>query len=209
MKRRKVSRIVSLSIISLAIVAGFLISCKDKDEKRSFSEKNEMDSPVKANEIKVTPSAARQVAEGAESQQLQWDLPEGWKAFRGSGMHLAVLKTSAGENAVECTIMSLPGDAGGTRANTVRWLGQLGITLPMTQVDKLLEQQEKIKTKGGFELTLIDFNPLIKTDADQGMLIGVAKPGENSYFIKMMAPKADLLKVKKAFEQFCQSLTLQ
>ena len=205
MKRRKLFRIISLSVISLSMVTAFLISCKDRDAKRSFSEKNGMDSPVKANEINVSPAAAAAAAAG----RLQWELPEGWKAFPGSGMHLAVLKTSSDTEAVECTIVSLPGDAGGMRENTARWLGQLGLTLPMTEIDKFLAKQEKFQTKGGFELTFLDFNSKVKVDSDLGMLMGVIKPGESTYFIKMMASKADLIKVKKSFQQFCQSLSLQ
>ena len=205
MKRRKISRIISLSVISLSIVIFFLISCKDRDAKRSFSEKNGMDSPVKANEIKVSSNAAAVVAAG----QLQWDLPEGWKAFPGSGMHVAVLKTSSDTTALECTIASLQGDAGGLQGNTVRWLGQLGLTLPPSEIEKFLAKQEKFQTKGGFEMTLIDFNTLVNVDSDLGMLMGVIKPGENSYFIKMMGSKAQLVKVKKDFQKFCKSLSLQ
>ena len=205
MKRRKLFRIISLSVISLSMVTAFLISCKDRDGKRSFSEKNGMDSPVKANEIKVSGDAAAAVASG----QLQWELPQGWKAFPGSGMHLAILKTSSDATALECTIASLQGDAGGLQGNTMRWLGQLGLTLPVSEVDKFLAKQEKFQTRGGFELTLLDFNTLVNVDSELGMLMGVTKPGENTYFIKMMGSKAQLIKVKKDFQKFCQSLSVQ
>ncbi len=123
-------------------------------------------------------------------------------------MRMAIMKTSETEGGDECGIVSLPGTAGGLQANVTRWLGQLNITLPPESVEKFIAGQQKIKTRGGFELLLIDFGSLVKDAAGSSMLVGVTSPGDYSYFIKLTGKKGNLAKAKKDFESFCRSLSI-
>ncbi len=123
-------------------------------------------------------------------------------------MRMAVIKTSEAQGADECGIVSLPGAAGGLEANVTRWLGQLNITLPPESIGKFISSQQKIKTRGNFELVLIDFGSLVKDDAGISMLVGVTTPGDYSYFVKLTGKKSNLAKAVKDFSRFCQSLSV-
>ncbi len=43
----------------------------------------------------------------------------------------------------------------------------------------------------------------------RGLMVGIAKPGENSYFIKLTGPRENMVKVKENFVKFSESLVLQ
>ncbi len=203
-----------IGIFGLICAAGGLLllgNCRSKEEKKSYSEVKGFDSPVQAQAIKINPNADAQMpppSAPSNAPKLQWELPEGWHDFPGSGMRMAVIKTSDAEGADECGIVSLPGAAGGLEANVTRWLGQLNITLPPESVEKFISSQQRIKTRGNFELVLIDFGSLVKDDAGTSMLVGVATPGNYSYFIKLTGKKSNLSKAGKDFARFCQSLNV-
>lgn len=55
-----------------------------------------------------------------------WDTPEGWREEPGSSMRLASFVV-AGDPRAECSLVELPGDAGGLAANVDRWRGQMGL----------------------------------------------------------------------------------
>ncbi len=204
-----------IGIFGLICAAGGLLllgNCRSKEEKKTYSEVKGFDSPVQAQAIKINPNtnmdAQMPPASSGSAAKLQWQLPEGWHDFPGSGMRMAVIKTSEAQGADECGIVSLPGAAGGLEANVTRWLGQLNITLPPESIGKFISSQQKIKTRGNFELVLIDFGSLVKDDAGISMLVGVTTPGDYSYFVKLTGKKSNLAKAVKDFSRFCQSLSV-
>ena len=206
--------------LSLAMV--LLFSCRDKAEKTSYSEIKGFDTPVKQQEIKVPavsqadPHAGMQIPEGQDPHagieavspagKLTWQLPPGWAAYPGSGMYYAILKTGPGEDALEVAIVAMAGEAGGLDANVERWLGQMGRNLPPPKRSEFMSQKESIHTQGGLDLALFDFNTLVKDGTLGSMMVGVVKPGEYSFFIKVKGKKSDLEKQKTEFVAFCKSL---
>jgi hypothetical protein len=148
----------------------------------------------------------RPSGQATRAGDLSWTVPEGWKAFGGSGMFTAIFKTSGEKDADEGSVITLPGDAGGMRSNVERWIGQLGLQLDAGQVDAFMNRAEKLRAKGGFDVVLFDMNSLVTDAHASSMLVAVAKPGESSYFVKLMAPKASLADHKKNFKRFCESL---
>jgi hypothetical protein len=121
-------------------------------------------------------------------------------------MFTAIFKTSGEKDADEGSVITLPGDAGGMRSNVERWIGQLGLQLDAGQVDAFMNRAEKLRAKGGFDVVLFDMNSLVTDAHASSMLVAVAKPGESSYFVKLMAPKASLADHQKNFKRFCESL---
>ena len=156
----------------------------------------------------MDPNAGMEMAPAAPANatKLQWDLPAGWHDFPGSGMRMAVIKTSDTEGGDDCGIVALPGAAGGLNANVTRWLDQLNISLTPEGVEKFIAGQQRIKTRGNFELVLMDFGSLVKDGSGSSMMVGVATPGDYSYFIKLNGKKSNLAKASKDFARLCQSL---
>lgn len=236
--------------LSISLVtAVLLISCQDKNEKRSFSETKGFDTPVQNLEIQVPempaghgggdpqgdelppghpsidgqPSAAApegampaghppmtgKASAGAASGPLKWQLPKGWTANAGSGMYYAIVRTSQEENANEIGVLALPGEAGGLQANAVRWAGQLGIQTSEEKIGGFLTKSARFKSIGNLAVTVLDFSSMVQADDATSMLVAIAKPADDSYFIKMTGRKSDLLRHKLAFTQFCKTLVFE
>ncbi len=186
------------------------LSCRDKAEKKSFSEVKGFDTPVQGQAIEMPKTMPHEAgAAEAPAAKLTWTLPAGWTAQPGHGMYYAVVKTSAKGDADEISIVMLAGEAGGMQANVARWLGQLGISLPENSLPGFIGKQEKVKSKGNIDVTVVDFNSLAQAPESHSMLVGVAKPGGDSYFIKLTGTKAGITKQKADFVKFCESLAIQ
>jgi hypothetical protein len=196
--------------LSLTIFVVFLISCREKTEKNTFSEVKGFDTPVQGQEIKmpVSPHTGGVPEVSMTAQQLDWILPKGWTAKEGTGMYYAVFKTSDKSDADEGGIIVLPGEAGGLHANIERWAGQLGLSLPNNVWVGFVSSQKKLKSKGNLEVTLVDFSPMV-AKGGKSMLVGIVKPGEDSYFLKLTGSRESMVKTKADFLKFCESLVLK
>lgn len=149
-------------------------------------------------------------AAGAEtSARLSWQLPKGWTAEPGSGMYYAIIKTSAEASANEVGVLSLPGEAGGLQANTERWMGQLGLRASAAEVSSLLSKSRRFKSTGNLDVTLLDFSPLVKEDEAASMMVAIAKPAGDSYFIKMVGKKSALARQSRDFAALCNTLVYE
>ena len=197
-------------VLSLSIFLVLLMNCREKNEKKIFTEVKGFDTPVQGQEIKMPANPHANVLPPAAepAEKLSWTLPNAWTSEPGTGMFTARLRTSPNEDALEGGIIVLAGEAGGLFANIERWAGQLGLNLPQAKLHDFVSSQNKIKTKGNLELTLVDFNPLVEKDG-MSMLVGITKPGADSYFIKITGPKAKMIQTKNDFIKFCESLVLE
>lgn len=167
------------------------------------------DAPAGAMPAGHPPMTGEAAAAGTPSGPLKWQLPKGWTATAGSGMYYAIVRTSKEEKANEIGVLSLPGEAGGLQANAVRWAGQLGIQTSEDKIGDFLAKSAKIKSKGNMAVTILDFSSMVQADDATSMLVAIAKPADDSYFIKMTGRKADLVKHKQDFTQFCKSLVFE
>jgi len=157
------------------------------------------------------PSAANGSANGAAgtSARLAWQLPKGWTAQPGSGMYYAIIKTSADPSATEIGVLSLPGEAGGLQANAERWMGQLGLHASADEISSLLSNSRRFKSTGNLDVTLLDFGPAVKEDEGSSMMVAIAKPAGDSYFIKMVGKKSVLAKHRQDFASLCNTLVYE
>jgi hypothetical protein len=188
----------------------FIMSCREKTDKKTFSEVKGFDTPVQGQEIKMptNPHPEMVPATAAPTQKLSYTLPKGWNAHVGTGMYYAVLKTSNDAEALEGGIIILAGEAGGLQANVERWAGQLGLTLSPTELTGFIAAQKRLKSKGNLDITFIDYSPIVDREG-KSMMVGITKPGDDSYFIKITGPKANLVKAREDFIKFCESLVLE
>lgn len=140
---------------------------------------------------------------------LSWSTPEGWQEEKGGGMRVATFKAGEGDLAVETSVISLAGSAGGMTANVSRWMGQLNLEVPSAlEMDEFINSQDKIKTSSGLAVTLIDFTKMQKDASDEtsSMIAAVVEGTGNQVFIKMTGSKGAVLKNFDAFKALVGSL---
>jgi hypothetical protein len=90
----------------------------------------------------------------AGSPQLRWSLPDGWTTKPAGEMRLASFSAPGKNgNAVDISIVPLPGMAGGDLNNLNRWRGQVGLD-PISEDD--LSKQGQPVTVGDSQAVLYD-----------------------------------------------------
>ncbi len=148
------------------------------------------------------------VAPGPEVD-LSWELPEGWQQKSGTGMRLATFTAGQAEEAIECSIVSLGGMAGGLEENIHRWMGQINLEVDDAQFQEFLKSMESFTTKGGFESTWIDLTTLQSPKAKNApsIIAVVVTLGDKTIFIKMTGQYQALQMNREKFKKLCQSLT--
>jgi hypothetical protein len=146
------------------------------------------------------PGAAPGTAPGMDapaSTALAWTDPAGWTREAGAGMRVASYKLP-GE--VECTVISLPGDAGGDLANANRWRGQMGLK-DIASLDGASSVQ---KTPLG-PARVVDFEGA-GPQAGRRMVAAMLSEGGTSWFFKMTGPAGAVAQAKPGFMQLLGSI---
>jgi hypothetical protein len=125
-------------------------------------------------------------------------------------MRLVTFKSVGADN-IECSIVSLGGEAGGLEANVIRWLGQLEIKEPdSNNLKEFINSQEKIKSSQGFEMVLVDFTKLQTKEnpQKQSMMATILNNNDSTVFIKMSGSKKSVMDNRAAFKALCQSIQI-
>lgn len=142
---------------------------------------------------------------------LSWTTPRGWQETPGGGMRLVNFTSADKDSPAECTIISLAGQAGGFESNVTRWMQQVHIDVPaQAELEKFLAAQKKIKTKDGFDATIIDLTQLQPKDdlETPSMVATIIVLPEMTVFVKMTGSRGAVVKNKDKFEALCASLKL-
>lgn len=142
---------------------------------------------------------------------LSWTTPEGWQESAGGGMRLASFATMDKDNPVECTIVSLGGQAGGLTSNVARWMRQVNIVVPdAARLEQFISAQSQVSTQDGFAATIVDLTQLqsVKDLRSPSMIATVITLPDATVFVKMTGSRGALLKNKEKFEALCESLKL-
>jgi len=142
---------------------------------------------------------------------LAWRTPEGWTEEKGSSMRLATFRSKGKSGSIECSIISLGGQAGGFQSNVIRWIRQINVSVPsQNQLKDFLKRQSVIKTEGGFSITVIDLTEL--TDAEQmqepSMIGAIAELADQTIFVKMTGSRKAVVEHRDQFESLCKSLKI-
>ncbi|MEO0649850.1 MAG: hypothetical protein AAFZ65_04145 [Planctomycetota bacterium] len=141
----------------------------------------------------------------AGSDAIRWSVPEGWTRMPDRMMREVTFQT--GE--VECYVASLPGDAGGVRANFDRWRGQLGAA-PLSEAE--FEGLPSLPMLGATARVIEidgDFTGMRGETVTRARMLGaVCFLGDRTVFVKMIGPADQVEQQSEPFEAFCQSLEL-
>lgn len=202
---------IKLRDIILPIIAVFfLTSCGPNDSYRHYSEvviepaaQPRMRNPhaqmqnIPMHDAGDTPTT---------SSPLSWTIPKGWSEQKSSGIRVATLIPVDDAKTVECTIVSLGAEAGSIAPNIVRWAGQIHVNLDAAGQKKFIGELIVLKTSQGFNVTVADFSPLLKSDTDPSMLAAILSVEDKTIFIKMTGPKNKIVPYREDFFSLCQSI---
>lgn len=119
---------------------------------------------------------------------LTWDVPSGWQEVAGSGMRIATFKRADNPDAIDVSIVTLSGPAGGLEANLTRWAGQISLDLTANDgLSKLIDSAQVLKTQGGLELKIFDFTQLQKGlgPSEKSTVAAMVEINGSTVFVKM------------------------
>lgn len=193
------SRIACRLAITLAALLLLTVACNRAVEIRSYQEVTVAPTPVGV----LFDSTGAEVR-GERSQdagEWRWVTPSEWSDLPGDGLRLARFGIPGGG---ESTVVVLSGDAGGVEANVRRWLKQLGLELPQSGFQKLID--EAVRIHSNFDFTFFDFTPLVRSPSDIAFLTAIATVDGQTMFVKAEAQNAVLTEQREAFIGLLRSL---
>jgi hypothetical protein len=209
----------------LCIFSLFLISCEQKPQETHYKEvvveaaqaivpSVPAISPVPAQDphagLDMSAIGAAMGMTGTEnSNMFSWVAPQGWKEEPGGGMRLATFHLLSDAKAIDCSIVSLGGMAGGLEANLRRWMGQIGVQATSDELSNLIATAPSTKIKTGQDGKIFDFTAIQTKSAltDKSMIVVMAVMDEATLFVKMTGTvdtvnknKADFFKLVGSVE---------
>jgi hypothetical protein len=204
--------LVILPVILMLVAAG----CDGGGTVRKYKEKKPPMETAASPHGKMMPPTPQPPSMGDAhahtGAHFKWETPEGWDEKKdSSGFRLATFTIKSDGKEALCTVIPLPGEAGGVKANVTRWLGQVAgkSDIPATDemIKKILDQQETFLTKGGYPAVLIDFTPETPKPTDPSIIATIIKVGGSSVFVKMTGEKSLLANNKSKFKSLCHSFS--
>jgi len=136
---------------------------------------------------------------------LAWWPPKSWSPGKKSSMRTASFLIPSKGTPGDCSVIFLPGSAGGLEMNISRWAGQIGVQLAGDELKGFIAKQRKIQTGAGFQFVLVDLIPNQKNVLGPCLLGAIGRFGEQSVFVKMTGNKTLVAEQQQIFEDFCKS----
>ncbi len=143
--------------------------------------------------------------------RLTWQTPTGWKSLGAKGMRTGSFAVTYAGKTADGSIVQLPGSAGGVESNVRRWMEQVGLTqLDDKAMRAFLESQQRIRTKDGFDGTLINLAAVLNGNLTQeNSILAVLIQGRNeTIFVKLTGPRSVLLRNVDALAKLSSSLAV-
>jgi len=189
------------TILFVGACVGLFTSCEQPITSREYEEIVTAPASDPHDFMRNVPNAAEQQLR----PPLSWEVPQGWSEEKGSGMRLATFRDQ--NDSVECSIVSLGGQAGGLQSNAARWMNQINVSVPAgNQLNAFLSRQQKLKTKGGFALTIIDLSELSQGEQAPSMIAAITDLEDKTIFVKMTGSRKNVIAHRGQFISLCQSL---
>ena len=145
------------------------------------------------------------------ADELTWTVPQGWIEKKGDGLRLVTFISENPDDNVECSIVSMGGEAGGLKANVIRWMGQINLAVPVeSQLEEFLSRQEKFNIAENLSAVVIDLTSLQEESFPSvpSMMAAMIATSDGVIFVKMTGNKQSVINNRDAFKELCRSLKL-
>jgi len=132
---------------------------------------------------------------------VSYQVPEGWEELAPSGIRKANLKVSDNDGSAELTVLTFPGDVGGTLANINRWRGQIGLdNVSASELDDFTEAYSVSKHKALY----------VRLEGSEQSILGAILPFHgNTWFFKLQGVSSTVLANESAMKAFLDSVALE
>ncbi|MDQ2659186.1 MAG: hypothetical protein M3Y03_02075, partial [Verrucomicrobiota bacterium] len=147
--------------------------------------------------------------QAAAETPLHFTLPPGWQEKPLTPMRVASLNATAPNGkAVDVSVVSLGGMAGGDLANVNRWREQ--VKLPPIAEAALAQTAEHVTANGHDFLVveMVSAEPLGDANEKQRIMAAILNAPDRAWFIKMTGEDAAVASQKAAFLEFLRSLSI-
>jgi hypothetical protein len=143
-----------------------------------------------------------------EDNAFVWDVPAGWSEEPASGMRVATFKLVADPDAIDVSIVSLGGMAGGIHANLERWAKQIDLELTPEEFDTFISTAPVLKTQAGIDAVVFDFSRFQqgRDPSTKSTMAAMIELGETTLFVKMTGTIQNVRQNEAAFKQLTQSV---
>jgi len=145
------------------------------------------------------------VIDAPSANSLVWQVPAGWVQGAGDQMRLVTFYSVNDPRAIDCSITTLTGEAGGLDANLERWLGQLGISSTDEILNGLEQSAQSVTSADGHEIKVFDLTHL-QGISNKSMLAAVMNLEGLTVFIKMTGVKDALDANRENYLQLLSSI---
>lgn len=197
----------SLKITIFSTIVIFIIGC-EKPTPTVY----EIPKEERSAKLTVQPgqNTASQASSGSKMQIVQesaysasginYRVPENWEELEPSGIRKGNFKINSDNGTAEVTIITFPGNAGGTLPNINRWRSQIGLfTATSEDVPEFSEPLEIPGHKGLY----------VRLEGETQSILGAILPVHgNTWFFKMLGDTSVVLANEAAMKQFLSSVQL-
>lgn len=195
----------------LCIFSLFLSSCEQKPQESHYKEVVLQAPQVNTPSLpsaQTTPANSHAGLDMPVNNMFTWVAPQGWREEPGGGMRLATFHLLTDAKAIDCSIVSLGGMAGGPEANLRRWMGQIGVQATPDQLSHLISSAPSTKIKTGQEGKIFDFTSIQSKVplTDKSMIVVMVTMGEATLFVKMAGTVDTVGKNKDDFFKLAGSI---
>jgi len=146
---------------------------------------------------------------GSQPISLQWDTPPAWIEIKSKGFNYATYITR-GFDPIECSITILGPEAGDQKSNIIRWMDELdlpGFLKKEPKISEFLDKQKAIKTKGGLEGIIVNFNRLGHNKLKHpSMIVAMLNYKSRIIFVKLKGNSIAIAKNSDKFFNLVHSL---
>ena len=198
----------ALRILFFSVTIVFLIGCKKgrptvyeiPKEDRSVnitipSEQNTAPSTVNPTKMQILPG----MQESADSApEISYTVPETWETLEPSGIRKANFKIESEEYSADVTILTFPGDVGGSLANINRWREQIGLEPVTSETMSQISEPYEIAGHKGLYVYL--------EGGSQSILGAILPFHGNTWFFKMLGDTPLVFANDAAMKQFLDSV---
>jgi len=144
------------------------------------------------------PSQSEAMLPPSGNPQIKWQTPPGWTEVPPSAMRYASFNAGAGENKIDISIVTFPGEGGSDADNVNRWRQQIG--LPPMSPAAVATQVAPLKTSDG------NFSSVDIASTNARMLAAWTRRDGHVWFFKASGPSSAVEKEKQNFVKFVESV---
>ena len=196
-----------LNIAALSAFALFLAGCEQPQSTVYEVPKEQRPTSVtlnkNSNSRRTPDSGSMQVLPGMQAAadsaaEVSYNLPSGWDELEPTGIRKGNFKVSSDSGNAEVTILTFPGDVGGTLANINRWRGQIGLDAATPEVIDEFSKSRKVAGHNGL---------YVRLEGERQSILGAIVPFHgNTWFFKMIGDTPVVLTNEPAMQRFLDSV---